>query len=119
MGHFGTTCGLRGPNVNSGSAFATLYNEERSDNRPHMKGAPMASLDEIREQAEAAIGQVAENIKPEDIAAGAQLAAEAVTNEAKKFSADIASIKPEDVSAAAELISETVTNAVKKAKGEE
>ena len=71
----------------------------------------MAMLDDIRKKAEEAAG----NINPEDVAAGAELASEAVKGAVDKVAADIGSMTPEDLAAGAELVKEAVTNAVQKA----
>jgi len=71
----------------------------------------MAGLDDIREMAEGAIA----GINPDDVAAGAELAAEAAAGVVSKVSADIASITPEDLSAGADLIQEAIADAAQKA----
>lgn len=70
----------------------------------------MATLDDIRKQAEEAVA----GITPEDVSAGAELAAEAVSSMAGKVAADISSITPEDLAAGADLVKEAVAGAVQK-----
>lgn len=62
-------------------------------------------------------GQIGK-IRPEDVAAGAELAAEAVTEAVDKAAAEIASMTPEDIQAGAELAAEAVTDAIDKATAE-
>ena len=68
----------------------------------------MAQLDDLNEKVEAVIGQVA-NMTPEDLAAGAELAAEAVAGQVEKAVGDAA--------AAAELAAEALADAAEKAAG--
>lgn len=70
----------------------------------------MAGLDDIRGMAEGAIA----GIKPEDVAAGAELAAEAASGAIDKLSESVANMNPENLAAGADLIKEAVSNVVQK-----
>lgn len=58
------------------------------------------------------------NVTPEDIQAGMELAAEAVSGAVDKAATEISSITPEDVVAGAELAAEAVAGAVDKVAGD-
>lgn len=128
--------------VNAGAQFAQKADEWARSDRPAaetafeaVSGAATGAVDLLADGANAAFefikdrveevsgkdldgdGQVGK-IRPEDVVAGAELAAEAVTDAVDKATAEISSMTPEDVVAGAELAAEAVAGAVDKAAAE-
>ena len=125
--------------ANASAQFAEKADEWASEERPGVEGAFEAAggaasgaIDVLAGGANAAYefikdrveevsgkdidgdGQVGK-IKPEDVVAGAELAAEAVADAAHKAAEEVANMTPGDVVAGAELAAEAVADAIDKA----
>ena len=127
--------------INAGAQFAEKADEWASGERPGFEGAFKAAgavaagavdaladganvaYEFVKDKVEEATGKDIDGdgqvgkIKPEDVVAGAELAAEAVADKVDKAVAEISSMTPENAVASAELASEAVAGAVAKAAG--